>query len=175
MKLRAVILKNFRGYFLETIIGCVFDDLPSVIALENVSTSLAGEYLLNSDGTLEVWKKYPANEGFDDLLLKKNSELKNQIRAAGLENQVNLTINSEMRRALWGSLGDTITFDEKFISADQADEKKLWPKIEPFLPAYRLFKADRPSTDEDQEAQDPMQHAVKTLFLLTNAAVVFAG
>lgn len=224
MKLRAVILKNFRGYFLETkipvddltaligkndvgkstilealdiffnqtkveqgdrnvlhtgeetIIGCVFDDLPSVIALENVSTSLAGEYLLNSDGTLEVWKKYPtsgkqtiwirawhpANEGFDNLLLKKNSELKNQIRAAGLENQVNLTINSEMRRALWESLGDTITFDEKFISADQADEKKLWPKIEPFLPAYRLFKADRPSTDEDQEAQDPMQHAVKT-------------
>lgn len=26
---------------------------------------------------------------------------------------------------------------------------------------YRLFKADRPSTDEDHEAQDPMQHAVK--------------
>ena len=46
-------------------------------------------------------------------------------------------------------------------SADQADEKKLWPKIEPLLPAYRLFKADRPSTDEDQEAQDPMQHAMK--------------
>lgn len=109
MKLRAVILKNFRGYFLETkipvdnltaligkndigkstilealdiffnqtkveqgdrnvlhtgeetIIGCVFDNLPSVIALENVSTSLAGEYLLNSDGTLEVWKKYPVS------------------------------------------------------------------------------------------------------------------
>ena len=30
------------------------------------------------------------------------------------------------------------------------------------MPAYRLFKADRPSTDEDQEAQDPMQHAMKT-------------
>lgn len=26
---------------------------------------------------------------------------------------------------------------------------------------YRLFKADRPSTDEGHEAQDPMQHAVK--------------
>lgn len=67
-----------------------------------------------------------------------------------------------MRRALWASLGDSITFEINFINADQADEKKLWPKIEPFLPAYRLFKADRPSTDEDQEAQDPMQHAMKT-------------
>lgn len=37
----------------------------------------------------------------------------------------------------------------------------MWPKIEPLLPAYRLFKADRPSSDEDQEAQDPMQHAMK--------------
>lgn len=54
-----------------------------------------------------------------------------------------------------------ITFSSKFISADQADEKRLWPKIEPILPMYRLFKADRPSTDEDHEAQDPMQHAVK--------------
>lgn len=54
------------------------------------------------------------------------------------------------------SLGDSITFEPKLISADQAEEKKLWPKIEPLLPAYRLFKADRPSTDEEQEAQDPM-------------------
>ena len=66
-----------------------------------------------------------------------------------------------MRAALWTSLGDSITFETKPISADQADEKNLWPKIEPLLPAYRLFKADRPSTDEDQEAQDPMQHAMK--------------
>ena len=160
----------------ETVIGCIFDELPDAIVLENVSTSLEGEYLLNENGTLEVWKKYPANgkqtiwirawhpsnDGFDDLLLKKNNELKTKVRSVGLEEQVNLTINSEMRRALWASLGDSITFEINFINADQADEKKLWPKIEPFLPAYRLFKADRPSTDEDQEAQDPMQHAMKT-------------
>ena len=160
----------------ETVIGCIFDELPDAIVLENVSTSLEGEYLLNDNRTLEVWKKYPANgkqtiwirawhpsnDGFDNLLLKKNNELKTKVRSVGLEEQVNLTINSEMRRALWASLGDSITFEINFINADQADEKKLWPKIEPFLPAYRLFKADRPSTDEDQEAQDPMQHAMKT-------------
>lgn len=160
----------------DTVIGCIFAELPDAIVLENVSTSLEGEYLLNENGTLEVWKKYPANgkqtiwirawhpsnDGFDNLLLKKNNELKAKIRSAGLEEQVNLTINSEMRRALWASLGNSITFGIKLINADQADEKRLWPKIEPFLPAYRLFKADRPSTDEDQEAQDPMQHAMKT-------------
>lgn len=160
----------------ETVIGCIFDELPAAIVLENVTTSLEREYLLNDNGRLEIWKKYPANgkqtiwirakypsnANFDDLLVKKNAELKTKIRSAGLEEQVNLTINSEMRCALWASLGTSITFETKLINADQADEKKLWPKIEPFLPAYRLFKADRPSTDEDQEAQDPMQHAVKT-------------
>ena len=83
------------------------------------------------------------------------------VRTAHLEDSVNLSINSIMRAALWTSLGDAITLETKEISADQADEKKLWPKIEPLLPAYRLFKADRPSSDEDQEAQDPMQHAMK--------------
>ena len=224
MKLREVVLKNFRSYYAETritienltaligkndigkstilealdiffnqtkidsgdrnvfhpdeetVIGCVFDELPAEITLEDVITSFAGEYLLNKEGKLEILKKYPtngkqtiwiyanhpSNDGFDDLLLKKNSELKSKIRAAHLEESVNLSINSAMRTALWASLGDNITFELKLISADQADEKKLWPKIEPLLPAYRLFKADRPSTDEDQEAQDPMQHAMKT-------------
>jgi putative ATP-dependent endonuclease of OLD family len=224
VKLREVVLKNFRGYYYETritiedltaligkndigkstilealdiffnqakidsgdrnifhpneetVIGCVFDELPAEITLEDVVTSFSGEYLLNKDGKLEILKKYPAsgkqtiwiyanhpsNNGFDDLLSKKNNDLKSKIRAAHLEESVNLSINSAMRTALWASLGGTITFESKLISADQADEKKLWPKIEPLLPAYRLFKADRPSTDEDQEAQDPMQHAMKT-------------
>lgn len=224
MKLREIVLKNFRGYYTETriavddltaligkndigkstilealdiffnqvkidpgdrnvfhideetVIGCVFDDLPTEIALEDAITSFSGEYLLNKAGKLEILKKYPANgkqtiwiyanhpsnDGFNDLLSKKNNDLKARIRAAHLEENVNLSINSVMRTALWASLGDAITFESKPISADQADEKKLWPKIEPLLPKYRLFKADRPSTDEDQEAQDPMQHAMKT-------------
>lgn len=159
----------------ETIIGCVFDELPAEITLEDAVTSFSGEYLLNTDGKLEIWKKYPSNgkqtiwiyanhpsnDGFNDLLSKKNSDLKAKIRKTHLEDRANLSVNASMRAALWTSLGDSITFEPKPISADQADEKKLWPKIEPLLPAYRLFKADRPSTDEDQEAQDPMQHAMK--------------
>lgn len=167
--------KNILHTDEETVIGCVFDELPETIILEEVETSFSGEYLLNEDGRLEIHKKYPvsgkqtiwiyaehpSNEGFNDLLLKKNNELKAKIRNAHLEEQANLTINSDMRRVLWQSLGDEIALSSAFISADQADEKRLWPKIEPILPMYRLFKADRPSTDEDHEAQDPMQHAMK--------------
>lgn len=224
MKLREVMLKNFRGYYNETrividdltafigkndigkstilealdiffnyskiekgdrnvlhideetVIGCVFDDLPEKITLEDATTSFADEYLLNTEGKLEIWKTYPAsgkqivsiyanhpsNDGFSDLLLKKNAELKRMIRDHHLEEGVNQSVNCSMRAALWNSLGGAIVFAPKMIVADQADEKKLWPKIEPLLPVYRLFKADRPSTDEDQEAQDPMQHAMKT-------------
>lgn len=167
--------RNIQHVDEDTIIGCVFDDVPTEIVLENATTSFAGEHLLNEDGRLEIQKRYPANgkqtvyiyanhpanEQFDDLLSKKNNELKAMIRSFHLEDTVNLSINCTMRTALWNYLGDTILFTPKLISADQADEKKLWPKIEPLLPVYRLFRADRPSTDEDQEAQDPMQHAVK--------------
>lgn len=224
MKLREIILQNFRGYYQETripvcnltaligqndvgkstvlealdiffnqakidisdknvfhtqedtVIGCIFDELPSTLCLEEVQTTFSAEYLLNSDGLLEIRKKYPttckqtvwiyakhpSNEGFNDLLSKKNSELKAKIRSLGLEGTVNLTINSEMRRALWASLGESLELSDQHINAEIADEKKLWPKIEPLLPAYRLFKADRPSTDEDSEAQDPMRHAIET-------------
>ena len=160
----------------ETIIGCVFDEFPGEIILdESVSTSLAREYLLNERNDLEIWKKYsrtgketiwiyanhPSNPGFDELLSLKNASLKSKVKSIGLDGQVNLTINSEMRTVLWESLGTDMILSPQLISADSADEKRLWPQILPFLPTYRLFKSDRASTDEDDEAQDPMQEAIK--------------
>ena len=51
------------------------------------------------------------------------------IRENGLENSVNLTINTEMRTALWESLGENITYQKKLISADQADEKNYGRRL----------------------------------------------
>ena len=76
--------------------------------------------MLNEDQQLEVRKEYsisgkesvyiaamhPVNEPYDNLLQKKNAELKRLIQSAGLQDAVNQTINSEMRHALWKSLGD---------------------------------------------------------------------
>lgn len=160
----------------ETIVGCVFSDLPDHIVIDDtVITSFEDEYLLNEAHLLEIKKvfsssgklstfiiaNHPTNAGYNDLLSKKNTELKTLIRNQGLQDGVNLSINSEMRKALWNSLGDTLTKATVEINADTADEKKLWPRIQAYLPIYRLFKADRPSTDEDAEAQSPMATAMK--------------
>ena len=47
------------------------------------------------------------------------------IRENGLENSVNLTINTEMRTALWESLGGSITYQKKLINWDQCDVPKV--------------------------------------------------
>ena len=160
----------------DTVIGCVFSELPVEVVIDNtVSTTLEHEYLLDTRGFLEIRKKYdtagketvwiyanhPTNEGFHDLLSKKNNDLKTKIRAQHLEDQVNLTINAEMRHALWAQLGESLTLEMTLINVSQADEKKLWPGIRVFLPAYRLFKSDRTSTDKDNEAQSPISAAMK--------------
>ena len=140
-----------------------------------MSTTLEAEYLLNEDHQLEIWKEYspsgkesifiaavhPGNEPYDNLLQKKNADLKRLVENAGLQQAVNQTINSEMRHALWQSLGDQIRLEKRKIPADKDDAKNIWLKVVPALPQYRIFRADRPSTDDDSIAQDPMQVAMK--------------
>ena len=77
--------KNIFHVDEETVIGCVFNDLPAEIALENATTSFSKEYLLNQEGNLEVLKKYssngkptiwicanhPSNDGFNDGTFRK--------------------------------------------------------------------------------------------------------
>ena len=157
-------------------ITCSFSDFPEQIIIdETVPTTLASEYLLNEDALLEVCKSYspigketvyivarhPSNEPFNNLLSKKNNELKTLIRDAGLTQQVNLTINSAMRTALWNHLGDNLVLSKQYLCVDKEDAKNIWLKLQPELPQYHVFRADRPSTDEDALAQDPMQIAMK--------------
>jgi len=80
---------------LETIISVCFEDLPDEIIIDStVKTTLKEEYLLNSDGYLEVVKKYnnggsakvfvrakhPTNTKCDNLLLAKNIDLKKIVK-----------------------------------------------------------------------------------------------
>lgn len=168
--------RNIRCEDEKVIISCVFSDYPSQIVLdEAVQTSLESEYLLNRDGLLEIRKEYaingkesvyivamhPSNEPYDNLIAKKNTELRSLIRSVGLQENVNLNINSDMRKALWESLGAQLVLEERLISADKEDAKNIWQKLIPYLPKYSVFKADRPSTDDDALAQDPMQVAMK--------------
>ena len=44
---------------------------------------------------------------------------------------------------------------------DAEGGKQVWAALQPYLPAFALFKSDRASTDQDAEAQDPLKAAIR--------------
>ena len=161
-------------------ITCVFSELPSEILIDaQHTTSLASEYLLNSKGFLEVTKVYncglskpkllevearaihPTADDYGDLHLLTNARLKARARTLKVDvSVVNQTINSEIRKAIWSHAED-LQMREIHMPIIKEDARKIWDQLKKSLPVYALFKADRPSTDQDAEAQDPMKAAVK--------------
>ncbi|MBT5269729.1 MAG: ATP-binding protein [Candidatus Jacksonbacteria bacterium] len=160
-------------------IGCVFTDFPDSITIDASSiTTLADEYLLNVDGLLEIHKLYefsdgtlkkpkvfaianhPTAKGFDGLLSKKNAELKKSGEAANIDAGVDKRSNAALRKAIWGSATD-LKLGASEIQLDKEDAKTIWEQLSKYLPEYALFRADRPSTDEDSEVQDPLKVAIK--------------
>ncbi|MDY0276371.1 MAG: ATP-binding protein [Desulfomicrobium sp.] len=163
----------------ELRIGCVFSDFPDSITIDASSvTTLADEHLLNVDGLLEIHKVYefsdgalkkpkvfaianhPTANGFDGLLSKKNAELKKAGEAANIDAGVDKRSNAALRKAIWGSAAD-LEFGPSEIQLDKEDAKAIWEQLSKYLPEYALFRADRPSTDEDSEVQDPLKVAIK--------------
>lgn len=163
----------------EIVISCIFEDLPqSVIIDSNGITSFESEYLLNSDGRLEIQKRFncaaakpklqvviianhPTRKNFDDLLSLSNGKLKTRAVALHVDlSDVNQTINKDLRRAIWDSAP---SLDMKVVPIDAKAEsaKAVWEQVKKYMPIFSLFKSDRASTDQDAEAQDPMKMAIK--------------
>lgn len=171
----------------EVRIGCVFDELPNSLTLDAASTTnLGDEYLLNKDGDLEIHKVFdcssgspksrivacalhPTADGCDDLLDLKNPELKKRLQDKNIDTtKVNQSINPSIRKALWDSCMD-LKLSLREIELNKEDTKKIWDQIQYYLPIFALFRADRPSTDEDMEVQDPMKLAIRqTIFEMAN-------
>jgi len=160
-------------------ITCVFDDLPKDLVIdEQHPTDLAGEFLLNSQGYLEISKLYdcsgkgkllgvsaraahPTAENYNDLLTLTNAKLKQRANQLGVSlTGVNLSINTDLRRAIWAHSGD-LQCHECDVELKSEAAAKVWEQLKKHLPVFALFKSDRPSTDQDAEAQDPMKAAVK--------------
>lgn len=141
-----------------------------------MQTTLADEHMLNSDNLLEVVKKYknggkasvyirakhPTNADCADLLLKKNSELKQIIRKEDIECD-NQSINATMRKAIWKYYADDLNLQDVEIEVKKEDAKKIWDKLSTYLPVYSLFQSDRKNSDSDNEVQDPLKEAVKQI------------
>ena len=161
-------------------IACVFDEVPPELVIDTQHpTDLATEHLLNGNGLLEIAKVYncnlakpkcsgvyaraahPTADGYADLLSLTNAKLKQRANSLGVDlNDVNQTVNTELRRAIWRHAAD-LQRQEVDVELKAEAAKAIWDQLKKQLPVYQLFKSDRPSTDQDAEAQDPMKAAVK--------------
>jgi len=162
-------------------ISCVFDNLPKQLVIDELHpTDLATEYLLNQDGKLEIVKSFncsgsgkvkaasvyarashPTADKYNDLLTLTNARLKQRAKELGVDvTNVNQTINTGLRRAIWAHSPDLQCRTENIELKSEAAEK-IWDQLKKHLPVFALFKSDRPSTDQDGEAQDPMKLAIK--------------
>lgn len=163
----------------EVVIGCVFTDLPSEIVLDASSgTSLAEEHLLNADGALEIHKVYncankaitpsiyamaihPTAEGAGDLLQLKHTDLNTRLKELGADTTgVDERANPPLRRAIWDHVAD-LQLNPVRVALAKEDGKAVWEQLQKALPIFALFRADRPSRDDDGEVQDPMRVAVQ--------------
>ena len=171
---------NVNGDNTNVRITCLFSELPNEIILdEQHPTTLQRERLLREDGQLEICRVFscsaakgkqtrvfanahhPRADGCADLLALKIKELKTRAteRKANLAG-VNQTIKTELRQAIWGSTAD-LQLGAAEIDLSTETGKTVWEQVKLHLPVFALFKSDRTSTDQDEEAQDPMKAAIK--------------
>lgn len=161
----------------EITISICFTELPDRLIIDATNeTSLSNEYLLNTDGFLEIIKKYPnggsakvfirafhpTNPECSDLLLKKDSELRRIIEAQSIPCD-DRTRNAAMRTAIWQYYRDDLRLDTVDIDVTKGDTKSIWEKLQKYLPLYSLFQSDRKNSDGDSEVQDPLKEAVKEI------------
>lgn len=164
----------------EVRIACVFTDLPASIVLdEQFATTLEDEHLLRADKNLELVKVYdcsgakakapnvyaralhPTASGTDDLLALTIFQLKTRAKDQGVDLEgVNQSIKAQIRQAIWNASSD-LQASGHDVSLKKESGKDAFEQIEKHLPVYALFKSDRPSTDQDAEAQDPLKAAIK--------------
>ncbi|AWI09041.1 hypothetical protein CKA38_07120 [Ereboglobus luteus] len=159
---------------------CEFADIPkSIIIDDSVATSLDSEYLLNSEGRLEIHKTYsghtaaprctdislfcnhPTAENVSDLMQLKNGDLKKRAKTLSVDlSSIDQKINASLRRKIRESVSG-LALQAILVPLNEANGKSIWDGIRSHLPVFALFKSDRASTDQDAEAQDPLKIAIK--------------
>lgn len=165
----------------EVGIACVFDQLPARLVIDDQHpTTLETEHLVRADGKLEIVKlfncgiakkdklmntsaraRHPSAQGVEDLLGLKLAELRSRAQQRGVDlTNVNQTIKSELRQAIWTQTPDVALVDRD-VSLTKESGKEVWEQIQRHFPVYAVFKSDRASTDQDAEAQDPLKTAIK--------------
>lgn len=160
----------------EVKISVTFSELPSTLTIDTSNpTTLKDEYLLKTDGTLEIVKKYPnagkekvyikashpTNPDCADLLLKKNAELK-KLLTSGIVCKEK-TKNAKIREAIWNHYSSDLRLNDIEIELAKIDAKNIWEQLKNYMPLYSLFQSDRKNSDGDSEVQNPMKLAVQEI------------
>ena len=164
-----------NGENVDVIIGVEFSEVPEFVVLDdNNQTSLADEYLLNTEGSLTIIKHYPnagkpkvyiyANHPSHPdccaLLHKKQTDLRKLTATLDCDHNK----NAEMRKALRQQHADELNLQMQEIDLSKEDAKNIWEKLKAYLPVYSLFQSDRSNDDKDKEIQDPLKEAIKIIF-----------
>ncbi|MCK9984181.1 MAG: putative ATP-dependent endonuclease of the OLD family [Azoarcus sp.] len=155
---------------------CIFRDLQTSLVVDSDATiSPQNEYLLNADGYLEITKRFsgaspkceevlvkamhPSADRFNDLFSLSIAQLRRRAQDLGIGLEgVNQTVKSALRHAIWNS----VPRDALRLTEVQLEVKaSIWKPLQNALPLYQLFRADRPSSDQDAEAQDPLKYAIR--------------
>ncbi|HET6558034.1 MAG TPA: AAA family ATPase [Prolixibacteraceae bacterium] len=180
---------NATGNNIE--ISCVFNNFPREIVIDAAApTSLENEYLLNSEGKLEIKKifsataakpkekiiivcNHPTNINGNDLLELKRADLKARADSLGIDQDIyNRNVNSSIRQAIWQNIG-ILNLAQTDLIVDKEDSKKVYDTLKTYLPTYALFQSDRQSKDEDKEVTDPMKVAVQLALQELEAEIEF--
>ena len=101
---------------------------------------------------------HPSASNAKGILLKKNDELKSIARSLGIQADDSRS-NTSLRQAIYRAVGNLELTDQS-LSLSKEDGKAIQDQIQNHLPHFALFRADRPSTDEEAEVQDPMKVAI---------------
>ncbi|WP_458792273.1 ATP-binding protein [Yoonia sp. MH D7] len=157
---------------------CEFSDFPEKITLDaGADTTLEEEYLLAENGNLQIEKvfdcskakpseqvflvcNHPSAEGFSNLLSLKEKEL--QLKIKELDSDAVLKGNPTMRKAIWGKSADLKCVPQRLeLSKSKEDGRRVWDKVDSYLPMFALFQSDRASKESDAEVQNPLKGAIK--------------
>jgi len=124
-------------------IAVVFEDLPASLVIDSTNeTILQDEYLLNSQGRLEIVKtypnagkekvsikaKHPSNPACDDLLLKKQKDLQSIIKKDSITCDDEKK-NAVMRKAVWSHYSDDLQLSDVEIDVSKEDAKNIWDQL----------------------------------------------
>ncbi len=168
-----------NGNKADMAVVCEFSELPATVLIDaDRAVSPTAEWLLNARGCLEIhrvfngaikapnltrtfiYARHPSATNCEDLLYLRNAELKARARNMGVDIKgVDQRVNSDLRQAIWRSVPD-LQVREQEIDIEKEDAKKIWAALSKQLPLLAIFHSDRKSTDQDDEAQDPLKSAV---------------